>query len=207
MSDAFDVYLEILRRVETRVDRALGRDSPNWRLLHSCPSCQNRQPDEDQLEYDVLLSLDGNNSLKRFGDAGKADRRHFESNYYLSREEVDSFANEGIKKSHEKGRKTGRKVVGDDDEVNEEDRLDADVEMHSEVATGKDDGQWILKTIDNVEKDFDGIVSVCVERWKANADDSKKGMFGCFDESGIFAAFCRHGFALTLTDMVASGEL
>lgn len=31
-------------------------------------------------------------------------------------------------------------------------------------------------------------------------------LWGVFDETGIFAAFCRHGFTLTLTDMVRSGE-
>jgi hypothetical protein len=47
----------------------------------------------------------------------------------------------------------------------------------------------------------------CVERWKANADDDKKGMFECFDEAGIFTAVCRHGFLLTFCDIVQSGEL
>ena len=47
----------------------------------------------------------------------------------------------------------------------------------------------------------------CVERWKANAEDEKKGMFACFDESGIFTAVCRHGFLLVFCDMIQSGEL
>jgi hypothetical protein len=47
----------------------------------------------------------------------------------------------------------------------------------------------------------------CVVRWKANSDDSKKGMFSCFEESGLFIAVCRHGVLLTACDMVESGEL
>lgn len=31
-------------------------------------------------------------------------------------------------------------------------------------------------------------------------------MWGIFDETGIFAAFCRYGFALVISDMVRSGE-
>jgi hypothetical protein len=31
-------------------------------------------------------------------------------------------------------------------------------------------------------------------------------MWGLFDETGVFMAFCRHGFALIITDMVRSGE-
>jgi hypothetical protein len=32
-------------------------------------------------------------------------------------------------------------------------------------------------------------------------------MWGIFDETGIFLALCRHGFALIAADMVRSGEL
>jgi hypothetical protein len=39
-ADAFDVYLELLRRVEKTVKACLGRDSPTWRILHGCPPCQ-----------------------------------------------------------------------------------------------------------------------------------------------------------------------
>ncbi|KAG8919151.1 hypothetical protein FRC02_001856 [Tulasnella sp. 418] len=204
MSDAFDVYLQILRRVEARLNHVLGRNSPNWRLLHSCPSCQNRLPNENRLEYDLLLSIDGNNSLKRFGNAGNADRRDFKSDYYLSREDVDSFTNEGVKKPLQKGKRGRKDQV--DDLGNEEDEADVDVEMRN-VETQQSNDEWNTPAMDNVEKDLEDVISVCVERWKANADDSKKGMFGCFEESGIFAAFCRHGFLLALTDMVASGEL
>ena len=38
-------------------------------------------------------------------------------------------------------------------------------------------------------------------------DDITKKMWGIFDETGIFLALCRHGFALVIADMVMSGEL
>jgi hypothetical protein len=31
-------------------------------------------------------------------------------------------------------------------------------------------------------------------------------MWGIFDETGVFTAFCHHGFALIIADMVRSGE-
>jgi len=38
-SDAFDVFLEIIRIVDDRVKVALGQDSPDWRVLNACPAC------------------------------------------------------------------------------------------------------------------------------------------------------------------------
>ncbi|KAG8937758.1 hypothetical protein FRC03_007875, partial [Tulasnella sp. 419] len=65
---------------------------------------------------------------------------------------------------------------------------------------------WVTKNME-IGGVLDSVVSVCVEHWKANADDSKKGMFNCFEESGVFLACCRHGLTLIACDMVASGEL
>lgn len=39
ISDAFDIYLAILRAVRKRVNGALGRESPDWRVCNSCPAC------------------------------------------------------------------------------------------------------------------------------------------------------------------------
>jgi hypothetical protein len=38
-SMAFDVYLDILREVQTRVDSALARNMPDWRIQNSCSAC------------------------------------------------------------------------------------------------------------------------------------------------------------------------
>jgi hypothetical protein len=35
----------------------------------------------------------------------------------------------------------------------------------------------------------------------------KKKMWGVFDETGVFASACPHGFVLWLVDMIQSGEL
>lgn len=46
----------------------------------------------------------------------------------------------------------------------------------------------------------------CRERWKNMKTENTARAWGVFDETGIFAAFCRHGFTLSLADMVRSGE-
>jgi len=47
----------------------------------------------------------------------------------------------------------------------------------------------------------------CASNWKAAASVEKKRMWGVFDETGVFASACPHGFVLWLVDMVQSGEL
>ncbi|KAJ7803384.1 hypothetical protein B0H14DRAFT_3091989 [Mycena olivaceomarginata] len=47
----------------------------------------------------------------------------------------------------------------------------------------------------------------CSGRWKNMINDVTSKMWGIFDETGIFLALCRHGFALVVADMVRSGEL
>ena len=46
----------------------------------------------------------------------------------------------------------------------------------------------------------------CASNWKAAVSMEKKRMWGIFDETGIFASACPHGFVLWLADMVQSGE-
>ncbi|KAG1848566.1 hypothetical protein F4604DRAFT_1935345 [Suillus subluteus] len=66
LSSAFNIYLEILHRVDQHLHMALKRDTPNWRLLNSCPACFYKLEDEPNLEFEWLVSIDGNNSLKRW---------------------------------------------------------------------------------------------------------------------------------------------
>lgn len=39
LSDTFDIYLAIKRKIDARVAKELGHDDPNYRVLHSCPCC------------------------------------------------------------------------------------------------------------------------------------------------------------------------
>ena len=46
----------------------------------------------------------------------------------------------------------------------------------------------------------------CASNWKAAVSMERKRMWGVFDETGVFASACPHGFILWLADMVQSGE-
>ncbi|KAF8120558.1 hypothetical protein EV363DRAFT_1112407, partial [Boletus edulis] len=95
-SAAFDVYLEILARVEQRVNAVLGRNTPNWRMQNSCPACFYKLKDELPLGFSYLASIDGNNSLKRWASWNPrrlpcVDSREPRLDYWISRRDVDRF--------------------------------------------------------------------------------------------------------------------
>ncbi|KAJ7017224.1 hypothetical protein C8F04DRAFT_1215155 [Mycena alexandri] len=64
-SIAYDLYLGFLGRVKLRVRRVLGRDGPKWRMENCCPSCMLKVEDEEELTFSILVTMDGNDSLKR----------------------------------------------------------------------------------------------------------------------------------------------
>ncbi|KAI5994654.1 hypothetical protein EDD15DRAFT_2165647 [Pisolithus albus] len=93
---AYDVYLDILGRVNCQIKKALGCDTDNWQMLNSCPACFYRLEDEPALDFDWLVSIDGNNSLKRwdtstYGVSPRVDTRHACSDYWLDDDYVDRF--------------------------------------------------------------------------------------------------------------------
>ncbi|HEV7737878.1 MAG TPA: hypothetical protein VGO47_10970, partial [Chlamydiales bacterium] len=65
LSAAYDVYLELRRRVDARLAVKLGREYPDWRLRNSCPACTYVLQDEPSLKFSILTTIDGNNSVKR----------------------------------------------------------------------------------------------------------------------------------------------
>lgn len=128
-----------------------------------------------------MLCMDGNNSLKRLasiGNRARGDTRTFhDSDYFLSEEFVNQYAGEVKAQGQTSG---------------EEDETHAD-------RSGEGD------PTDGVIDDPD--VTPCTRNWKAAAAEDKKRMWGVFDETGIFAIACRHGFVLWVADMMRSGEL
>jgi hypothetical protein len=111
-STCFDVYLEILKNVDDRVKKALGRDAPDWRLKNGCPACTYKLEGEMKLIFEMLVTMDGNDSLKRVltkekgavdengtakrGGTERADPRTADAGgtYFLSREKVNQFTKE-----------------------------------------------------------------------------------------------------------------
>ncbi|KAF8586497.1 hypothetical protein K439DRAFT_1340678, partial [Ramaria rubella] len=94
-SNVFDTYLDIIWREDHTIKVQLGRESPNWQILHVCPPCQYKLAGEAELNPSVLGALDGNNSLKRFLRADRVtDPLSFDSDYFLSHEYLDQFKDE-----------------------------------------------------------------------------------------------------------------
>jgi hypothetical protein len=102
-SIGFDLYLQIRRCVAAMVAESLQRDSPNFRLKHTCPACTYTLTDEPKLTFSLLYAMDGNDSLKRvlqrsldtddcLGTSSELPTgQQLESDHYLSRTFVDQF--------------------------------------------------------------------------------------------------------------------
>lgn len=185
-SICYDLYLATLHRVSKQVQVALGRDDPDYRLRNACPACTYKLVGEDKLIFDMLFTMDGNDSLKRVlrrekppedeGDGEvklgeskeRVDKRDGTGGYFLTREKVNTWAKHMLALALEEG-------MGE--QVDEEDEV------------------W---------EDGD---NPCAARWKNMINEVTAKMWGIFDESGVFVALCRHGFVLLVVDMVKSGEL
>ncbi|KAG1895009.1 uncharacterized protein F5891DRAFT_1130725 [Suillus fuscotomentosus] len=98
-SAAYDIFLEILHHISQCLRQALKRDTINWRMLNTCPACFYKLDDEPALDFEWLVSIDGNNSLKRwdssiYGTTARSDSRTARSDYWIHADTVDKFENE-----------------------------------------------------------------------------------------------------------------
>ncbi|KAG2125460.1 hypothetical protein DEU56DRAFT_873092 [Suillus clintonianus] len=175
---AFDTYLAILREVRTLVDQALGRDTPHWCMLHACPACNYKQPDEPPLYPARLDAFDGNNSLKRVDGSGHADEHSFPSTYLIPAAEVDLF------KDDVRLRPGTRMTTGDN------------VYLSNIPGTQATTGDEVLPSND----------STCTENWRV-ANTTSENSTNVFDQTGVFVSACRHGIVQTLVELRRSGEL
>ncbi|KAL6300787.1 hypothetical protein BKA93DRAFT_819255 [Sparassis latifolia] len=187
----YKIYLEIRRMVDKQVLLALCRDTPNWWVLNACPACTYRLDGEPDCRWDCMFCMDGNNSLKRIAQVGNRSRGdirvYTDSDYYLPLEFVDKYADEVPPRVRSSS-------SGDKDDQSDYDE-DFDVDEDGCAEGDPTDGA------------VDGAIVPCTDNWKAAAADEKKRMWGIFDETGIFASACPHGFILWVMDMVRSGEL
>ncbi|KAH7908745.1 hypothetical protein BJ138DRAFT_1203757 [Hygrophoropsis aurantiaca] len=195
---AYDVYLELYRRIDQRINVALKHNTPDWRMLNSCPACQYKVQDEPKLKFSLLCAMDGNSSAKLVdpairGGTERPDPRDGKSAIWLSEEYVNTFRDEvrdaRVRQAAARSKKkpTNPATTSSDSQPNRD-----------------PDDPWIPEpdTEDAAEP-----TDVCVDRWRNAAPESRKKMFAIFRKSGIFITVCRHGFLLTICDMVRSGEL
>jgi hypothetical protein len=139
--------------------------------------------DEPYLRYRRMFAMDGNNSLKRIRQVGSraiADHRVFESDYFLSHQYVNKYADEVKRKAPTSS------PTGDADDT---------PETHLPEEGDPTDGPQ------------PGVTVACADNWKASQANDLRRMWNIYEETGIFAAACRHGMILWLADMVRSGEL
>ncbi|KAJ7697754.1 hypothetical protein B0H14DRAFT_3529204 [Mycena olivaceomarginata] len=176
-SIAYDLYLDICHRADERVMLLLGRDS-KWRIKHACPACMYKLEGEDKLIFDMLTTMDGNDSLKRVLRRTKPSMAEDEGSEPVlgkSREHVDNRdASDGYMYPRERVERWAKTRL-------------AEVLPMGSGNSGAD--------------------NPCADRWKNMIDDVTSKMWGIFDETGIFLALCRHGFVLVIADMIRSGEL
>lgn len=102
-SHAFDILFMVRDDVEHLVHKQRGRSEiPNWHLKHACSACLNLLQDEPKQEYDVFVTMDGGNSLKRVeakkrdGDGQwvnieRPDARTIHTQFYISEAEVNEM--------------------------------------------------------------------------------------------------------------------
>lgn len=189
VADAFNVYLNITRRVDQQVKIALARDTENWRVLNACPACSYTLEGEPPLRWSRMFCLDGNNSLKRIAPTAKhqqGDMRVLDdSDYFLSRDYVDRFANEVSSRTSA----ASQDVAGD---------MEPDDDVYEDAEGGGDPADAVPPS---------SSLASCTRNWKAASAEEKKKMWAVFDETGIFASACPHGLILWIADMVRSGEL
>ncbi|KAG2149218.1 hypothetical protein DEU56DRAFT_729540 [Suillus clintonianus] len=98
-SAAYDTFLEIIHRVKQRLRGTLKQDTVNWCLLNSCPAGCYKLDDEPALDFEWLVSIDGNNSLKRwdstiYGTTAQSDSCNARSDYWIHVTAVDKFKDE-----------------------------------------------------------------------------------------------------------------
>lgn len=176
----FDLYLEICSAANKRVQTALHRTTEDYRLRHNCPSCTHKLVNEPQLEFSMLYTVDGNDSLKRI----------------IRREHVPDVAtNDGAFEP----------VVGVPAEL-----TDTRIGGEEVYLTNHYVNKWSKESIAAISPTYDedeNDGNPCAKQWRNMKSSLTSKMWGVFDETGIFLALCQHGFVLMIVDMVRSGEL
>ncbi|RDX44104.1 hypothetical protein OH76DRAFT_1458094 [Lentinus brumalis] len=98
-SHTYDVYLSILHGIDTRVRTVLQQDSADWRMQNACAPCLYTLEGEHRLQHSLLVTMDGNQSLKLVDSAFRAgtplaDPRRARTDFWIPPEVVDQFKDE-----------------------------------------------------------------------------------------------------------------
>ncbi|TEB31942.1 hypothetical protein FA13DRAFT_1843167, partial [Coprinellus micaceus] len=181
-SACYDVYLKLRDESEKKILQALGRVGL-WRRKNVCLACTYELNGEEKLQFKILVTMDGNDSLKQ------VLRRCLDPSYQFDDGDGDEDSTPPASSSQgtqlEDPRNVGEELYLPASTVNRYTKLD-DKDLRTSL---EDDG------------------NPCAERWKNMSTEKTEKMWGMYDETGIFLCLCRHGFAVAVADMVKSGEL
>jgi hypothetical protein len=180
-SISYDLYLSMRTLATELTQKALGRDSEDWRLRHICPPCTYKLDGEEKLKFSMLYTVDGNDSLKR-----------------IQRRETNPI-------SADDNGSNGPPVLGNSSESTDNREAGKGIYLANNMVN-----QWskeILAQICPTYSEDETDDNPCAERWRNMRTELTAKMWGVFQETGLFLALCRHGFVLMLVDMVRSGEL
>lgn len=154
-------------------------------MLNSCPACQYRLCEDDQLDVCMIAQMDGNDSLKRV--ERKEDR-------LLDKEEAGCELPPVIRE------RIDRRVAGEDYFVSlEETKVwdETNWPTIEETAVGAE-----APLLQHVWAE-----AQCEDRWHNMKQGNTVKSAAKFRENGWFVLLCRHMMALLVCDMVQSGEL
>ncbi|KAH8107285.1 hypothetical protein DFH11DRAFT_1549792 [Phellopilus nigrolimitatus] len=226
-SSAYDVYIEIIHTVDSRLNGFLCETIIS-KYQDACPACVYRVDGEPHLKYSMLTCMDGNESMKRVRRTRTVDEdvnicverpdgRGRGSHMFLEAEEVEIFKDEveqarALRAQERRGTCSMASDLQSSSHVDESTTATAPTSSQlttsltsTPTATPSSTAQTAAST--GVSVPGANEASPCVPRWKNMSDDSKKKMWGIFDETGIFITTCRHGVVLLICDMIQSGEL
>lgn len=186
---AFDVYVSLLNGVRARIKSLLGREGRSWRMLNSCPCCQYRLKEDDQLDVRMITQMDGNDSLRRVERKEDILQEKEEGGQDLppaSKERID------------------RRVAGEDYFASRAETQFWDEENWENIAVVVEgqDGELTSESLEHLWEE-----GRCEDRWHNMQDKNTTRSAGKFFEHGWFVLLCRHMMFILACDMVKSGEL
>lgn len=188
-STAYDLYLGLREGANARVLKALGRDHL-WRRKNACPACTYRLKDEEKLTFSILVTMDGNDSLKRIIRRALKESQGVDDEDAAGENQDDALPGQSVER--EDGRThLGPHYISREATKKYEDCDDLQVE-----------GQEVVDGAEENEEE-----NPCEGRWQNMEKEVTERAWGIFDETGVFLCLCRHGFVLAILDMVRSGEL
>ncbi|KAJ3892332.1 hypothetical protein GG344DRAFT_45574 [Lentinula edodes] len=185
--EALDVYVAILNGVWTRTREALSRQGREWRMLNACPCCQFRLKEDSNLRVRMIVSMDGNDSLKRV-----------ERKEDVLQEQEQGENSQGLPpvlKERIDGRVGGAAYFASRRETNawDEKNWGEIAELSPEESQPPVGSLWVEGR--------------CEERWQNMKETSISRLSAKFFENGWFVLLCRHMLLLLACNMIQSGEL